>query len=134
MGKTAFSGYPDPFVSREEKLDKKYGVQYFKRMYKEWADEEIGSGSYVSRNERYTRYREYAEGMQSIEQYKDLLGANGDSSYLNLNWEVVPVIPKFVDVIVGGLTNQEYKIKCTAIDQLSKDKRAEDKLKKLTAM
>jgi len=134
MAQKSFSGYPDPFSSREEKLDKKYGIQYFKRMYKEWADEEIGSGSYVSRNERYKRYREYAEGMQSIEQYKDLLGANGDSSYLNLNWEVVPMIPKFVDVIVGGLTNQEYKIKCTAIDQVSKDKRSEDKLKKLTAM
>ena len=134
MKKQSFSGYPSPFVSREEKLEKKYGIQYFKRMYREWANEEIGSGSYVSRNERYTRYREYAEGMQSIEQYKDLLGANGDSSYLNLNWEVVPVIPKFVDVIVGGLTNQEYKIKCTAIDQVSKDKRAEDKLKKLASM
>jgi hypothetical protein len=134
MAKTSFSGYPDPFVSREEKLEQKYGIQYFKRMYNEWSNEEVGSGSYVSRNERYKRYREYAEGMQSIEQYKDLLGANGDSSYLNLNWEVVPVIPKFVDVIVGGLTNQEYQIKCTAIDQISKDKRTEDRLKKLTEM
>ena len=134
MGKTSFSGYPNPFVSREEKLEKNYGMQYFKRMYHEWVDEEAGSGAYVSRNERYKRYREYAEGMQSVEQYKDLLGASGDSSYLNLNWEVVPMIPKFVDVIVGGLTNQEYKIKCTAIDQLSKDKRTEDRLKKLTAM
>ena len=74
MTKTSFSGYPSPFVSREEKLDKKYGIQYFKRMYNEWANEEMGSGSYSSRNERYKRYREYAEGMQSIEQYKDLLG------------------------------------------------------------
>ena len=134
MTNREYNGFPDPFVSREEKLEKSYGLQYFKKMYDEWANEEIGSGSYVSRNERYTRYREYAEGMQSVESYKDLLGANGDSSYLNLNWEVVPVISKFVDIIVGGLTNQDYKIKCTAIDKFSKDLRAEDRLKKLTRM
>ena len=134
MNKKSLNGYPNPLSSREEKEEKSYGIQYFKRMYKEWIDADIANGLHTSRNERYKRYREYAEGMQSVEPYKDLLGATGDSSYLNLNWEIVPIIPKFVDVIVGGLTNQDYKIKCTAIDQVSKDKRSLDKLKKLTQM
>ena len=55
MANREYNGFPDPFVSREEKLEKSYGLQYFKKMYDEWANEEIGSGSYVSRNERYTR-------------------------------------------------------------------------------
>ena len=132
--KEKYNGYPNPLASREEKLEKAYGLIYFRRMFYEWTNQEIGSGSYTSRNERYTRYREYAAGMQSVEPYKDLIGASGDASYLNLNWEIVPIIPKFIDVLVGGLTNQEYKIKCTAIDKLSQDKRSEDRLKKLTQM
>jgi len=134
MSKKTFGGYPDPQASREEKQEKTYGLQYFKRMYGEWANEEAGNGSHTSRNQRYSKYREYSSGMQSVEPYKELLGATGDSSYLNLNWEIVPIIPKFVDVIIGGLTNQEYKIRCTAIDSVSKDKRSQDKLELLTKM
>jgi len=134
MSKKQIGGYPDPQASREEKLENSYGVDYFKRMYGEWSNDESGDGSHSSKNQRYNKCREYSSGMQSVEPYKELLGATGDSSYLNLNWEIVPIIPKFVDVIVGGLTNQEYKIKCTSIDKVSQDKRSEDKLKKLTNM
>ena len=134
MSKKQIGGYPDPQASREEKLEKSYGVDYFKRMYGEWSNEESGDGTHSSRNQKYNKCREYSSGMQSVEPYKELLGATGDSSYLNLNWEIVPIIPKFVDVIVGGLTNQEYKIKCTSIDKVSQDKRSKDKLELLTKM
>ena len=129
-----FSGFPNPLASREEKLNKEYGLQYFRQIYREWENEGSGANLMSTRNQRYRRYREYAEGMQSIDQYKELIGANGDSSYLNLNWEVVPIIPKFVDVISGGLMNQDYKIKCTAIDPVSVDKRNEDKWELVTKM
>ncbi len=134
MSKKQIGGYPDPQASREEKLEKSYGIDYFKRMYGEWSNEESGDGTHSSRNQRYNKCREYSSGMQSVEPYKELLGATGDASYLNLNWEIVPIIPKFVDVIVGGLTNQEYKIKCTSIDKVSQDKRSKDKLELLTKM
>tara|TARA_R100000008_G_scaffold26150_1_gene14226 strand:- start:12998 stop:15283 length:2286 start_codon:yes stop_codon:yes gene_type:complete len=126
-----FYGFPNPLASREEKLTKEYGLQYFKQMFREWEDEGSGVNLMSTRNQRYRRYREYAEGMQSIDQYKELVGANGDSSYLNLNWEVVPIIPKFVDVLVGGLTNQDYNIRCTAIDPVSVDKKHQDTYKAL---
>ena len=129
-----FSGFPNPFASREEKLTKEYGLQYFRQIYREWENEGSGVNLMSTRNQRYKKQREYAEGMQSINQYKELIGANGDSSYLNLNWEVVPIIPKFVDVITGGLTNQDYKIKCTAIDPVSVDKKNEDKWEMITKM
>ena len=129
-----FYGFPNPLASREEKLEKAYGLQYMKEMYREWENDGAGVNLMSTRNQRYKRYREYAEGMQSVDQYKELVGANGDSSYLNLNWEVVPIIPKFVDVLVGGLTNQDYSIKCTAIDPISVDKKHQDKFKTLTKM
>ena len=129
-----FSGFPNPFASREEKLTKEYGLQYFRQIYREWENEGSGVNLMSTRNQRYKKQREYAEGMQSVNQYKELIGANGDSSYLNLNWEVVPIIPKFVDVITGGLTNQDYKIKCTAIDPVSIDKKNEDRWEMITKM
>tara|TARA_R110000850_G_scaffold273392_3_gene409763 strand:+ start:2686 stop:4968 length:2283 start_codon:yes stop_codon:yes gene_type:complete len=134
MSKTQIGGYPDPQASREEKQEDIYGIEYFKRMYGEWSNEESGDVTHSSRSERYRKCRDYSSGMQSIEPYKELMGATGDSSFLSLNWEVVPVIPKFVDVIVGGLTNQDYKIKCTSIDKVSQDKRSKDKLELLTKM
>ena len=129
-----YYGFPNPLASREEKLTKEYGLQYMRQMYREWENEGSGVNLMSTRNQRYKRYREYAEGMQSVDQYKELVGANGDSSYLNLNWEVVPIIPKFVDVLVGGLTNQDYSVKCTAIDPVSVDKKNQDKWQTLTKM
>tara|TARA_R100000315_G_scaffold4571_4_gene1569 strand:+ start:3150 stop:5432 length:2283 start_codon:yes stop_codon:yes gene_type:complete len=129
-----YYGFPNPLASREEKLEKEYGLQYMRQIYREWEDEGSGVNIMSTRNQRFRRYREYAEGMQSVDQYKELVGANGDSSYLNLNWEIVPIIPKFVDVLVGGLTNQDYNIRCTAIDPISVDKKSEDRYAALTKM
>ena len=49
-------------------------------------------------------YELYARGEQSIQKYKDELSINGDLSYLNLDWRPVPVIPKFVDIVVNGMS------------------------------
>ena len=77
---------------------------------------------------RTTEQRAYAEGLQSSTKYKDLMNKSGDDSYLNLDWSIVPIVPKFVDIIVGSMTNQDYKIACTAIDPISTQKRKDDKL------
>jgi hypothetical protein len=111
-----YGGYPDPFAPQEDKLTKDYGVRYFKRMYHEHVNE---NNLLNDKHRRYEKCRSYADGLQSIDKYKDIVGAQGDTSYLNLNWEALPIIPKFVDVITGGLINQEHKVKCTAIDPKS---------------
>ena len=125
-------GYPSPFAPSDVKETKKYGLQYFQRMYREWA----GKDSVVlhQKRRRITEQRAYAEGLQSSTKYKDLMNKSGDDSYLNLDWSIVPIIPKFVDVIVGSMTNQDYKITCTAIDPLSTQKRKDDKLDLLVQM
>ena len=125
-------GYPSPFAPEDVKSSKKYGLQYFQKMYREWA----GKDSVVlnQKRRRTTEQRAYAEGLQSTTKYKDLMNKSGDDSYLNLDWSIVPIIPKFVDVIVGSMTNQDYKISCTAIDPLSTQKRKDDKLDLLVQM
>jgi hypothetical protein len=110
------SGFPSHQVSDEEKSRKEYGLAYFRAMF--------GSVNKTAQNlndrkERYIVNRKYAEGLQNPDKYKDLIDTNGDTSYLNLDWSIVPVIPKFVDVMVGGMMNADFKIQCNAIDKLS---------------
>ena len=67
--------------------------------------------------------RLYARGEQSIQKYKDELSINGDLSYLNLDWKPVPIIPKFVDIVVNGISQRSYEVKTFAQDPESMRKR-----------
>ena len=71
------------------------------------------------------RDRLYARGEQSIQKYKDELSINGDLSYLNLDWKPVPIIPKFVDIVVNGIGEREFDIKAYSIDKSSNEKRTQ---------
>jgi hypothetical protein len=47
------------------------------------------------------------------------LSINGDLSYLNLDWKPIPVISKFVDIVVNGMSNKSYDINAFAQDPFS---------------
>jgi hypothetical protein len=67
----------------------------------------------------------YARGEQPVQKYKDELSINGDLSYLNLDWKIVPVIPKFVDIVVNGMTDKGYEIKSFATDPFALKERTD---------
>ncbi len=117
--------YPSPFAPKKVKDSKAYGLRYFKQMYKEWAGQ--GQSSLAGRKRRFNLARAYASGSQSIEKYKSLLNTSGDQSYMNLDWSNLSIVPKFVDVIVNGLTEQEYEMKVSAIDKTSINKKIKDR-------
>ena len=121
------NGYPSPLSTNEEKASKAYGLNYFRTMYYEWHN---NSDAYFrDKKLRYSRNRSYAEGNQDVGKYKDLMDAEGDTSYLNIDWTPVSIVPKFVDVIVNGMVNQEYDIKAQSIDPVAANKRLEKKKK-----
>ena len=120
------TGYPNPMASKEEKEKLEFGIQYFKKMYADWNGND--NSLLNAKSQRYDRTRKYSRGLQSINKYKNLINSSGDTSYLNLDWTVIPIIPKFVDVMVGSLTNQDYKVLCNAIDPISTQKRQDDKM------
>ena len=123
--KNKLNGYPSPLATNEEKAAKEYGLEYFKTMYYEWHNN--GDVYFRDRKMRYSRNRSYAEGNQDVGKYKDLLDVQGDTSYLNIDFSPVSVIPKFVDVIVNGMVNQEYDIKAKTIDPVAANERMEKK-------
>tara|TARA_R100000664_G_scaffold34245_1_gene55681 strand:- start:2240 stop:4651 length:2412 start_codon:yes stop_codon:yes gene_type:complete len=114
-------GYPTAFASNKEKGSKEYGLQYLKQMYQDW--DSSNDYSYSDKKQLFAKARSYAEGNQSVAKYKDLLDVEGDTSYMNIDWTPVSIVPKFVDVICGGMNNQEYEIKATAIDPISEKRR-----------
>lgn len=118
-------GYPSPFAPKSVKDKKEYGLKYFRKMYKEWSGQ--GDNSTVGRKRRFNTARSYANGTQSSDKYRSLLNSSGDQSYMNLDWSNLSIIPKFVDVITNGLSEQEYEMKVKAIDNVSLNKRIADK-------
>tara|TARA_R100000008_G_C3583311_1_gene170198 strand:- start:189 stop:2600 length:2412 start_codon:yes stop_codon:yes gene_type:complete len=118
-------GYPSALASNKEKEQKEYGLQYLKQMYSDW--DSSNDYSYSDKKQRFAKCRSYAEGNQSVAKYKDLLDVEGDTSYMNIDWTPVSIIPKFVDVICGGINNQEHEIMATAIDPLSEGSRKKRK-------
>ena len=119
------SSFPSQVVSDEVKASLDYGIQVARAIEGEWFQEGRSGNRYAQSYSNYHQLRLYARGEQSIAKYKDELSINGDLSYLNLDWKPVPVIPKFVDIVVNGMSNKEYDIDAYAQDPESQKKRTD---------
>ncbi len=117
-------GFPSQFVSDSEKATKEFGLQIGQAIQYEWFRKDSNGCRYYSQWRDFNRLRLYARGEQSIAKYKNELAVDGDLSYLNLDWTPVPILPKFVDVVVNGMQDRLFKVKAYAQDALSQAKRS----------
>jgi len=118
------SPFPSQVVSDAEKASLKYGQQVAQAIEQEWFSQGRTSGNrYLTNWNNFHMLRSYARGEQSIQKYKDELAINGDLSYLNLDWKPVPILSKFVDIVVNGISSKAYDIKAYAQDPESIKKR-----------
>ena len=119
------SYFPSQVVSDDEKNSFEYGLNVAKAIQHEWFHVETGYNKYKTNINNFHKLRLYARGEQSIQKYKDELSINGDLSYLNLDWKPVPIIPKFVDIVVNGISERTYDIKAYSQDPYGVAKRTE---------
>ena len=118
------SSFPSQVVPDGEKATYDYGLRVARAIEDEWFRNDRGRYDRFNTNyNNFHRLRLYARGEQSVQKYKDELSINGDLSYLNLDWKPVPVIPKFVDIVVNGMSQRSYEIKAFAQDPESIIKR-----------
>ena len=117
------SYFPSQVVSDQEKMSTEYGLKVAKAIEQEWFNSDRNSNKYISNLNNFHKLRLYARGEQSIQKYKDELSINGDLSYLNLDWKPVPIIPKFVDIVVNGMAERVYDIKAYSQDPYGVSKR-----------
>ena len=126
MAESVISNYfPSQVVSDLEKISYDYGLKVAKAIEQEWFHNDRGSNRYRTNHNDFHKLRLYARGEQSIQKYKDELSINGDLSYLNLDWKPVPIIPKFVDIVVNGIAERTYDIKAYSQDPYGVSKRTE---------
>ena len=115
--------FPSQAVSDAEKLSYEYGLKVGKAIESEWFNNNRRGNKYLNTKNQFHKLRLYARGEQPVQKYKDELSINGDLSYLNLDWKPVPIIPKFVDILVNGIAERMYDIKCVSTDTNGVDKR-----------
>jgi len=117
------SYFPSQTVSDAEKLSYDYGLKVGKAIEQEWFNNDRGSNRHRTNYNDFHSLRLYARGEQSIQKYKDELSINGDLSYLNLDWKPVPIISKFVDIVVNGIAERTYDVKAYSQDPHGVSKR-----------
>tara|TARA_R100000234_G_scaffold119698_1_gene103366 strand:- start:1762 stop:4182 length:2421 start_codon:yes stop_codon:yes gene_type:complete len=125
------SGFPDPLASSIEKQDKSYGLQYAKAIEGQWGKMTDKSSLYGSRNEIFNRNRHYANGTQDTTIYKKLLTSlnpnDGEGSLLNLDFTPVPILPKFVRIVVNKILSRNPYPNLEAVDPLSSSEKNKEK-------
>jgi len=115
--------FPSQSVNDATKNSEAYGMEVARGIQNEWFRKNSGSGRFTQNQREFHKLRLYARGEQSVQKYKDEFSINGDLSYLNLDWKPVPIIPKFVDIVVNGMQDRLFEIKAFAQDPESLEKR-----------
>ena len=115
--------FPSQVAPDIEKVSQEYGLKVAKAIESEWFVRDGVTYRFANNQDSFHKLRMYARGEQSVQKYKDELSINGDMSYLNLDWKPVPIIPKFVDIVVNGISERVYDIKAYSQDPFGVDKR-----------
>ncbi len=118
------AAFPSQFAPDAEKETKEYGLQIGQAIQYEWFRKDGVGCRFYNQFRNFHRLRLYARGEQSVSKYKNEIAVDGDLSYLNLDWTPVPVIPKFVDIVVNGMSDRLFKVKAYAQDAMSQAKRS----------
>lgn len=116
--------FPSQLASDAEKASEEFGLQVGQAIQYEWFRKDGTSCRYYAQWRDFHHVRLYARGEQPVGKYKNELAIDGDLSYLNLDWTPVPILPKFVDVVVNGMSDRLFKVKAYAQDAMSQAKRS----------
>jgi len=123
MAESAINNFPSQAVSDIEKMTQEYGLKVARAIEHEWFSGVTSKHSGSA--DEFHKLRLYARGEQPIQKYKNELSINGDLSYLNLDWKPVPIIPKFVDIVVNGMAQRTYDVNAFSQDSYGVSKRTE---------
>ena len=123
MAKSGIANFPRQDVNDSVKVSDDYGLKVAYAIEAEWWSRDVGTTNYVENREEFHRRRLYSRGEQDIRYYKDWFSQNGDLSYVNLDWNPVPIIPKFFDLMVNGMQDRLFHVKAQAIDPISSERR-----------
>jgi hypothetical protein len=117
------NAFPSQVASDLEKVSYDYGLKVARAIQNEWFSSNSGATRFRSNQNTFHNLRLYARGEQNVQKYKDELSVNGDLSYLNLDWKPVPILSKFVDIVVNGIADRSFDIKAYSQDPYGVNRR-----------
>jgi hypothetical protein len=118
------SNFPTQLATDAEKASQEFGLKVGQSIMWEWFAKTGNNCRYYSQWIDFHRIRLYARGEQPIAKYKEQFQVDGDMSHINLDWTPVPIIPKFVDIVVNGMNDRLFEVKAYAQDAMSMEKRS----------
>lgn len=133
--KGKYGNFPDPFAHHSKKISKSYGLKYAKAIEKQWGHSDDERSLFRRRLKDFETNRDYANGTQDTSIYKQILNSldpnSGDGTLLNLDWSPVPIVPKFVKIVVNNILSRKPYPNLKAIDPLSQSEKDKARAKKL---
>ena len=127
------SNFPDPLAPSEVKQGRDYGLKYAKSIYQQWGKIDQQNSVYGNRKKTFEKNRRYANGTQDTAIYRSLLTSldpnNGDGSMLNLDFTPVPILPKFVRIVVNKILSLNPYPNLEAVDPISSSEKDTDRRK-----
>jgi hypothetical protein len=131
IDKNKFGNFPDPTAPSSMKMSKEYGKKYAKAILSQWGGTVATNSLYQRRFKEMENNRDYANGTQNTQIYKQILNSldpsNGDGTLLNLDWTPVPIIPKFVKIVVNKILSRRPYPNVEAVDPLSRTEKEKRK-------
>ena len=126
------SNFPDPLASSEEKQGRTMALTT-PRLYTISGENRPTEFSLRARRKTFEKNRKYANGTQDTAIYRSLLTSldpnNGDGSMLNLDFTPVPILPKFVRIVVNKILSLNPYPNLEAVDPLSSSEKDMEKKK-----
>jgi len=133
--KGKYGNFPDPFAHYSKKTSKSYGIKYAKAIEKQWGHSDDERSLFRRRLKDFETNRDYANGTQDTSIYKQILNSldpnSGDGTLLNLDWTPVPIVPKFVKIVVNNILSRKPYPNVKAIDPLSQSEKDKKRAKKM---
>jgi len=84
-------------------------------------------GYFNKRNKKFEKNRKFSRGKQPMAEFLDLLNVDGKEAFVNLDMKAPAIAPKFMQVIIGGFMKREEKVRATAIDPVSVERKVYDR-------
>lgn len=104
------------------KRDVKEGLKISKFLQKAY-----NAGYFSTRNKKFEKNRKFSRGKQPMAEFLDLLNVDGKEAFVNLDMKAPAIAPKFMQVIIGGFMKRDEKVRASAIDPVSIERKKYDR-------
>jgi hypothetical protein len=114
------------FDKLSEKLKPSYGLRLSKSF---WSNVSVAYNSYYQiRNSNWNTNEKYAQGKITHTEFLDLLGIEGNQSYVNLDYTISKILPKYEESLVSGFMDRDEEPSVKATDILSQQFKEREKV------